>query len=387
MVEQLRPSMPTSSGMGPNAQDTLLSNRSRATWRAARENNVTVWRAWLGPNAIPGYLQATCATTMSQLGPSATTVLLTDNNLEQYIPERNRHRTFPLLSFVHQADYVRAHILDRFGGVWLDMETIVLRNFSTQLHLCVEDGSSVPLSQSAMGPMVAGSPFVREWSRRVDETLSTLLPRLLERRRRHCGLSLLAPVLRGSCCAAYWHHYPREVAWQALLGHIWFQLSQMSFFRKSLQIDSCLITCNNFVDGGSCPVRCGILGQYQICHGRRQHAADRMSARPKLRVGAHVAIGVNSAVSSIFKHLTIIEFLRAPSFLAQIVRHALHLEPIPAVQIAIRRAQHCYHYNRSRAAPETRRRSASGPYELDASGTHRPFCHPALWPPVLSVSY
>jgi len=390
-----------------------------------------VWRAWLGPRPISGYLKAVYEAAAVQLGPSASMVLLTDQNLEHYLPRRHMHEAFSLLSFVHQADYVRGRIMQKYGGVWLDMEALVLQNFSDVLHSCVDDGTRVPFSQSVMGPLPPRSPMAREWVRRMHAYLDLQLPILRSRLRRACQ-SRDGARSEPRPCDAYYHSKQYPLPWEALLGRIWTAMASPSAaggsggangsatFNSTGAFQSCLRQCSNFVLGGSCPVKCGVLPPaHQICGGRRGRwwQVVRVGSVNESGGGSHVAIGLNSVIHPDFKKLSYHQFLRSPSLFAQAVRRALKLRTADAVAAHIHGGAHrfCYEYSRARAsaqywleasnvAAENRtltptalnalrafkpnaRRHAFGPLEIDQWGEQRSFCHPSLWPNTLYVPW
>ena len=120
-----------------------------------------IWSAWVGPLPTPGYLAATWRTVEAANAGGAEVKLVRDADLPTLLP--GMHPSFGDLSYVHRADYVRMALLHRYGGLWLDLETIALRNFSHLFRECVDDGMSVPSNQGVIGPLRPNTTFTRTW--------------------------------------------------------------------------------------------------------------------------------------------------------------------------------------------------------------------------------
>lgn len=52
--------------------------------------------------------------------------LINDNNILEYID--NVPKEYYNLQYAHKADYVRVKVLNKFGGLWLDSDTLVMKN-------------------------------------------------------------------------------------------------------------------------------------------------------------------------------------------------------------------------------------------------------------------
>jgi hypothetical protein len=91
--------------------------------------------------------------------------LVRDETLPSLLPEL--HPSYEHLSYVHRADYVRMALLNRYGGVWLDLETVALRNFSSLFSSCTDDGMSVPRVQGVIGPLRPNTTTTRAWKVRL----------------------------------------------------------------------------------------------------------------------------------------------------------------------------------------------------------------------------
>lgn len=86
-----------------------------------------VWTFWEPKDKIPYYLQL-CMQTVKQFLPEATYIILDYSNIDQFLDVK---RTFGFnlfsnkLKLMHVADCIRVAILEEFGGVWIDVDTIL----------------------------------------------------------------------------------------------------------------------------------------------------------------------------------------------------------------------------------------------------------------------
>jgi hypothetical protein len=87
-----------------------------------RMNNV--WVYWQGDRAV--YIDL-CIATIRKYSVGLNFTLLSDQNVREYLklPE-----VYSKLSVVHRADYLRVALLHKYGGMWLDADTIVLKPLS-----------------------------------------------------------------------------------------------------------------------------------------------------------------------------------------------------------------------------------------------------------------
>jgi len=82
---------------------------------------MNVWVYWQGYKAP--YIDL-CITTIKKYSNGLNFVLLDDNSITKYL---NLPATYTKLSVVHRADYIRVALIHKYGGIWLDADTIVLK--------------------------------------------------------------------------------------------------------------------------------------------------------------------------------------------------------------------------------------------------------------------
>jgi len=186
----------------------------------------------VGPLPLPGYLAATWRTIEEANRGGAEVRLVRDETLPSLLPEL--HPSYEHLSYVHRADYVRMALLDRYGGLWLDLETVALRNFSSLFRSCTDDGMTVPSHQGVIGPLRPNTTTTRAWKALVHAKLDAMKANL----KRNPG-----GVCKGNHC-------DYALGWQAILGNVWRQMEKGVPGLKPMS-SICVTTC-----GYGCPIAC-----------------------------------------------------------------------------------------------------------------------------------
>jgi len=101
-------------------------------------------------------------------------VFLNNDNITDYIDIPSS--AWGTLSPHHKSDYVRVKVLYKYGGIWLDSDTIVMDDLSSLFALLEEnDGFLVKENNEVLCTGVIGSrkgtPLFAEWSKRSDAAL------------------------------------------------------------------------------------------------------------------------------------------------------------------------------------------------------------------------
>jgi hypothetical protein len=99
--------------------------------------------------------------------------LINDKNIDEYltdIPE-----VFYKLQPAHQADYVRVNVIYKYGGLWLDSDTIVMNNLSELFDILKEkDGFFIKEYNSILNGVFGSkkdTPIFKYWKEKVDNIL------------------------------------------------------------------------------------------------------------------------------------------------------------------------------------------------------------------------
>lgn len=105
---------------------------------------------------------------------SYSLILLTDENISEYIEMHPKHNTFKYLA--HKADYIRVNIVNKYGGIWMDSDTLVMDDLSKLFTFLDEfDGFFVEQNNSIIWNGVFGSKkdtdLMRSWVNYIDKKL------------------------------------------------------------------------------------------------------------------------------------------------------------------------------------------------------------------------
>lgn len=98
---------------------------------------------------------------------------LDDSNLNEYVEKSELPACFDKLKPAHKADVIRVFVLEKYGGIWVDSDTIVTASFES---LFEEKGFFVLENNAVLWNGVFGtqphSPLMVEWKRRIQNTLN-----------------------------------------------------------------------------------------------------------------------------------------------------------------------------------------------------------------------
>jgi hypothetical protein len=142
------------------------------TW----DGKPAVWLAWPG-NDVPSDILALClASVRRHNAADFQVIVVTPTNLGQYL---DPHPAYEYLSLVHRADYLRLSLLHRYGGIYLDMDTVALRSLIdiyaglSSYDIVTYDGGpwDEVFGVSVFGPTRRGSTLTRAWSEALEGLL------------------------------------------------------------------------------------------------------------------------------------------------------------------------------------------------------------------------
>lgn len=89
------------------------------------QNNIFAF--WESPNPIPAYLEL-CKESWIKNIPNCAIHILNHSNLHQYIGDTYDMEQLKSISFAMQSDIISAAVLEKFGGLFLDLDCIVTDN-------------------------------------------------------------------------------------------------------------------------------------------------------------------------------------------------------------------------------------------------------------------
>lgn len=116
--------------------------------------------------------------------------LLTTENIINYLDDIPDY--FYRLKPNHQSDYIRAHVLYKFGGIWLDSDTIVIETLDPLFDMIdKQDGFFIKESNLTVCSGVFGSkkrtPLMKEWKDQMRQ--------LLDIKKEHIGWADIGPLM------------------------------------------------------------------------------------------------------------------------------------------------------------------------------------------------
>ena len=103
----------------------------------------------------------------SKYGQAYKVHLINHDNLDKYVPASERPGCFKDLVPAHQADFIRIYCVCKYGGIWLDSDTLVMSDLSELFtHLETHEGFFVTewgwICNGIFGSR-AGTPFITQW--------------------------------------------------------------------------------------------------------------------------------------------------------------------------------------------------------------------------------
>lgn len=111
-----------------------------------------IWTYWekLEGRPMPEYLEL-CFETMVMHNPSCEFIVVSEENVRDYVPDLDPRwfevyasdRNDPGLSIATRADYIRMRLVHEQGGIWLDADTVVVRNLDPTLELLNTSDSGI----------------------------------------------------------------------------------------------------------------------------------------------------------------------------------------------------------------------------------------------------
>ncbi len=133
-----------------------------------------VWMYWTGnkPDLIQKLFDKIIRN--SEGGRKYVVHALTDDNIKEYLqlPEY-----FYRLKPAHKADYVRVKVIRKYGGIWLDADTLVLKDLSGLFQYLENDRKgffviedNISLCNGVFGSL-PNTELMVEWERRMEEVL------------------------------------------------------------------------------------------------------------------------------------------------------------------------------------------------------------------------
>lgn len=143
----------------------------------------TIWTYW--HNSEPSPLVADCFSNWRRFAPNHQLIILTDQNLTDYLGDIQLPRDFWKLPPYRRSDWIRATFIYHNGGIWMDASTFLTRdldwvNILHKKHRSQYVGyyverlthlQTTPVIENWFIAAPAHSPFMRDWLKELEHVL------------------------------------------------------------------------------------------------------------------------------------------------------------------------------------------------------------------------
>lgn len=133
-------------------------------------NKPVIWQIWTDTEEIPSYL-IECHKTVKRFNDYFFSVILvTPSNIHTYI--NNLHTSYQYLSNKHKSDYLLCILLNEYGGMYLNLNTICFSNLEKQFKyiknndMCGYTGDKI-FNIDVMGPFRPQSLYTTNWKKQL----------------------------------------------------------------------------------------------------------------------------------------------------------------------------------------------------------------------------
>ena len=119
------------------------------------ENRLNIWTYWENPpnEEMPAYLTL-CFETIKRKSQNATVHLVCPENIMDYLPDLmpdlegiqlNDHKKS---SLPQKVDYIRIKLLHDYGGLWLDIDSILLHDITEKITSLLKKFSFIGMQKN-----------------------------------------------------------------------------------------------------------------------------------------------------------------------------------------------------------------------------------------------
>lgn len=102
-------------------------------------DRLRIWLYWedIKDTEHPAYIGLCCDTIVKHCNSDFKVTLVSPKNLKEYLPELRED--LGLLKYIaHKADYIRWKLLEKYGGIWLDIDYIAIKS-PKEVYFLLED--------------------------------------------------------------------------------------------------------------------------------------------------------------------------------------------------------------------------------------------------------
>ncbi len=135
------------------------------------DNNKIIWAFWEPKKNIPPYLKL-CMATWKKFLPDYKIVILDYTNVDEYLDPKLFDKKYLYKNFIlaKQADCIRCALLEKYGGVWFDLDTVVT---SEKIYDFLNFDSECTMIGRRIGFIVAKkhAKILRKWLKGIKRNL------------------------------------------------------------------------------------------------------------------------------------------------------------------------------------------------------------------------
>ena len=137
------------------------------------ENDKNVFVYWEGPEFSLITLLRRIIYKFSKNNENYKVFFLNDSNISHYIDIPSEYSS---LAVNHKSDFIRANIIYKYGGIWLDSDTLVMSDLSSLFEIIGrKNGFLIKQNNDIVCTGVFGSKsktgFLKEWKIRIDQRI------------------------------------------------------------------------------------------------------------------------------------------------------------------------------------------------------------------------
>ena len=146
----------------------------------SNNNKPIIWQIWINDNILPSYLQLCHETVKKFNAEYFTVVLITNKNINEYV--KNLHTSYNDLSYTHKTDYLKCILLNTYGGIYIDIDTVCFKCLDTYFKNIVRndavgyrgDTNEDFWGLKMLGPYRPNSLYTTSWKKNLDTILDII---------------------------------------------------------------------------------------------------------------------------------------------------------------------------------------------------------------------
>ncbi|QIO10173.1 capsular polysaccharide synthesis protein [Acinetobacter lanii] len=138
-----------------------------------------IFAFWESNEKIPAYLELCKATWIKNI-PNLEIHIINHSNLHEYIGDTYDLEKLKKISFPMQSDIISAAVLEKFGGLFMDLDCLITENIFSKFENLSEKKligfgyPNVGMHLAVLFSKEKGNPILREWRKTAQERLNNI---------------------------------------------------------------------------------------------------------------------------------------------------------------------------------------------------------------------